>query len=65
MNLSGKRLLQMILGLKLADIGIKKKQFLLFCSRFCVSLASPKILRLGKAQIILAFLSTLCIFAIK
>ena len=28
----------MILGLKLADINIKKKQFLLFCSRFCVSL---------------------------
>lgn len=65
MNLSGKRLLQMTLGLELTDINIKKKLFLLFCSRFCVSLASPKMHRLGKAQIILAFLLILCIFANK
>ena len=36
----------------------EKQAFLLHFSRFSVPLASPKVLRLGKAQINLAFHST-------
>ena len=43
----------------------EKQAFLLHCSRFFVTLASPKLLHLGKAQINLAFHSTFRNFANK
>ena len=48
---------------QIEEFGIKTNMFVLFCARFSVSLASPKLLCLGKVQTDLAFLSFFRIFA--